>query len=121
YAIVIDKTLGLETSVRPLGASLAQLLLGDVEQAVEAGEDFLLAILGRKLVETALTQPVGAELAADVAEHELGRAAVGADDALDVGDGAASPLIAHRRQVQAFVEHLARLSRATPRHRPADV
>ena len=60
-----------------------------------------------------LAQPVGAELAADVAEHQFRRAAVGGDDALDVAVGACRALIAHRRKMQAFVEGLARLARSS--------
>ena len=74
-----------------------------------------------ELDEPPLAEPVGAELAADVAEHQFGRAAVGADDALDVADRLAVAVVAHRRQMQALVESLARLPGAASRHRPADV
>ena len=100
---------------------LRRRCLRQFEQAVEAGEDFLLAVFGGQLVEPPLAEPVGAELAADVAEHQLGRAAVGADDALDVAERLAAALVAHRRQVQALVEDLARLAGAASRHRAADV
>ena len=100
---------------------LRSFALRQFEQPVEAGEDLRLAVFRRQLVEPPLAQPVGAELAADVAEHQLGRAAVGADDALDVAERLEAALVAHRRQVQALVEHLARLAGAASRHRPADV
>src|SRR5262249_55448510 len=54
-------------------------------------------------------------------EHEFRRAAVGADEPLDVGVGPVGALVAHGGQVQALVENLARLARAASRHRPADV
>ena len=92
-----------------------------VEQALEAGEDFLLAEFADELDQPLFAEPVGAELAADVAEHQLGRAAVGGDDALDVAVRLVAALVAHRRQMQAFVENLARLAGAASRHRAADV
>ena len=82
---------------------------------------FALPYLAASSLQPPLAEAVGAELAADVAEHQLGRAAVGADDALDVVARLMAALVAHRRQVQALVEHLARLARAASRHRPADV
>src|SRR4029079_11536683 len=87
----------------------------------EAGEDFLLAEFRRELDQPPLSQSVGAKLAADVAEHQFRRAAVGADDALDVADGLALAVVAHRGQMQALVESLARLPGTASRHRPADV
>src|SRR5437660_11768437 len=95
--VVVDEALRLETPIRPLGKGLAQLRFRQIEQAVEAGEDFLLAVLRRQLDQPAFAEPVGAELSADVAEHKLRRAAVGADDALDVAEGLAGALVAHRR------------------------
>ena len=68
-----------------------------------------------------LAEPAGAELAADVADHQFRRAAVGGDDAVEIGIVLEIALIAHRRQVQSFVENLARLARAASRHRAADV
>ena len=82
---------------------------------------FALPYLAASSLQPPLAEPVGAELAADVAEHELGRAAVGADDALDVVARLVAALVAHRRQMQALVEHLARLAGAASRHRAADV
>ena len=75
----------LKFPVRPFRQRLSQAPLRHFEQTVEARENFLAAIFGRKRVDAFFAQPVGAELAADVAEHEFRRAAVGADDALDVG------------------------------------
>src|SRR5206468_11278567 len=80
-----------------------------------------LAVLRRELVKPPLAEAVGAELAADIAKHELGRAAVGADDAVDVADRLEAALIAHGGKVQSFVEGLARLAGAASRHRAADV
>ena len=74
---------------------------------------FSLPYLAASSLSAPLAEPVGAELAADVAEHEFGRAAVGADDALDVAMRLEAALIAHRRQVQALVEDLARLARSS--------
>ena len=50
-----------------------------------------------------------------------GRAAVGGDQPLDVGVRLVAALVAHRRQMQALVEGLARLAGAASRHRAADV
>src|SRR5215471_12328186 len=78
-AVVIDEALGLEPAVRPFGDRSLELRLRRFEQAIEAGLNFLPAEPADQLVETFLAQAVGAELAADVAEHQLRRAAVGAD------------------------------------------
>src|SRR5215475_12310871 len=85
-AIVVDETFSLEATILPLREGLPQPRLGNFEQAIEAGEHFRLAVFCGQLIEAALAEPVGAKLPSDVAEHELGRAAVGTDDAIDVAD-----------------------------------
>src|SRR5207247_4089758 len=52
---------------------------------------------------------------------EFGGAAVGADQTLDIAQRFTSAPIAHRRQMQPFVEYLTRLAGTTSRHRAADV
>ena len=120
-AVVVDEALGLEAPVLPFREALAQPRFRQLEQAVPAGQDLVAAVFADELAEPLLAQPIGAELAANVAQHQLGRAAVGRDDALDVGARLERALIAHGRKVQAFVEGLPRLARAAARHRPADV
>src|SRR5512140_3041968 len=87
----------------------------------EAVEDFLLAVLVDQLGEAPLAEAIGAELAADVAQHQLGRAAVRRDDALEIAVGHVAAPVAHGGKLQALVEHLARLARAAAGHRSADV
>ena len=113
-AVVVDEALGLEAAVLPFGEGLAQPRLRQLEQAVEAGEDFRLAVFGGELVEPPLAEPVGAELAADVAEHQLGRAAVGGDDALDVVARLVAALIAHGGRCRPSLK----ISRAWPEQLP---
>ena len=84
-AVVIDEALGLVAAVGPFGDGGAHPRLADLEQARIARQHFVLAVFGDEFVQAPFAEPVGAELAADVAEHEFGRAAVGGDDALDVG------------------------------------
>src|SRR5262245_12983571 len=120
-AIVVDETFSLEATILPLRKGLPQPRLGNFEQAIEAGEHFRLAVFCRESVQAPLPEPVGAKLPADVAEHELGRAAVGTDDAIDVSDRLEAALIAHGGEMQAFVEGLARLAGAASRHRAADI
>src|SRR6266540_4739293 len=120
-AVIIDETLGLETAVLPLGDCGLDLCFRDFEQAIEAGEEPPLAALADQLLEPLLAQPVGPELAADVAEHEFRGAAVGADEALDVAVGSIAALVTHGGQVQPLVENLPRLAGAASRHRAADV
>jgi hypothetical protein len=120
-AVVVDEAFRFVASVGPFGDRRAHPRLADREQAAEAFKHFVLAVFGDELLQPPLAEPVGAELAADVAEHQFGRAAVGGDDALDVGQHFEAALIAHRRQVQAFVENLARLARAAAGHGTADV
>src|SRR5215470_18842934 len=115
-AIVIDEALGFKAPVIPFGERLAQLRFRYFEQAIEAGEHFRPAVFRRQLIEASFAEPVGAELPADVAEHELGCTAVGADDAIDVADRLEAALIAHRRKMQTLVEGLARLAGAASRN-----
>src|SRR5262249_56114261 len=91
------------------------------EEAIKACEDVPLAEFAGEFAEPLLAQPVGAELAADVAEHEFRRAAVGADEPLDVGVGPVGALVAHGGPVHALLQNLPRLAPAASRHRPADV
>src|SRR5215467_4828468 len=120
-AIVINEALRLEAPILPFREGPAQPCFRYFEQTVEAGEHLCLAVLGRELVEPPLAKAIGTELPADVAKHELWRAAVGADDAFDVTDRLEAALIAHGGKMQALVEGLARLPGAASRHRPADV
>src|SRR5215467_590060 len=120
-AVVIDEALGLEAPILPFREGLAQPCFRYFEQTVEAGEHLCLAVLRRELVQSSLAKAIGTELPADVAKHELGRAAVGADDAIDVAHRLERALIAHGGKMQALVEGLARLPGAASRHRSADV
>ena len=121
-AVVVDEALGLEAAVRPFRDGRAQLRFRHLEQPRASRRGSCRSPnFADQLVEPPLAQPVGAELAADVAEHQFGRAAVGGDDALDVGVRRVAALVAHRRQMQALVEDLARLAGAASRHRAADV
>src|SRR5262249_56742595 len=88
---------------------------------VEAGEDCRLAGVGGELVQPPSAEPIGAQLAANVAEHQDRRTAVGGDDALEIAVGNMARLVAHRGKLQALVEDFARLARATARNRSADV
>ena len=84
-AVVVDETLGLVAAVGPFGDGRAHARFADLEQARETRQHFVLAEFGDELVHPPFAEPVGAELAANVAEHQFRRAAVGGDDALDVG------------------------------------
>src|SRR5689334_17265067 len=85
-SVIVDEALSLKTPVLPLGERLAQPRFRNLEQAVEAGENFCLTVFGRELVEPLFAQPVGAELTTNVAKHELRSATVSADDALNIAD-----------------------------------
>ena len=84
-AVVVDEALGLVAAVRPFGDRGAHLGFAELEQPLAAGLDLVAAVFRQQLVDALLGQPAGAELAADVAQHQLGRAAVGGDQPLDVG------------------------------------
>ena len=119
--VIIDEPFGLKAPVVPFRDRRPELCFRHFEEAIEAREDVLLAEFGDEFAQPFLAQPVGAQLSADVAEHEFRRAAVGADEPLDVAVGPVGALVAHGGQVQAFVENLSRLARAASRHWPADV
>ena len=120
-AVVVDEALGLEAAVDPFGDGASHLHFGKLEQPLEAGERIRLAELGDQLAHALLAEPARADLAADVAEHELRRAAVGGDDLLDLDAALAAAVIAHGGKMQAFVEGLARLARARAGHGAADI
>src|SRR5262249_60824383 len=82
-AVIVDETLLLETAVLPFGDRGLDLCCRHFQQAIEAVEDFFLAKLADEFLEAPFAKPVGAELPADVAEHELRGAAVGADEPLE--------------------------------------
>src|SRR5262245_29245625 len=102
--VVIDETFRLKLPVLPFRKGPAQPRLGNLEQPIEAGEDLVLSVFRRELVQPPFAEAVGAELPANVAKDEFGGTAVGADDAVDIADRLEAALIAHRRQMQAFVE-----------------
>ena len=120
-AVVIDETLGFEAPVDPFGDGAFHLQFGEFEQPRETGKRIFLAELGDQLAHALFAETTGADLAADVAEHQFRRAAVGGDDVLDLDAALAAAVIAHGGKVQAFVEGLARLARAGAGHRAADV
>ena len=120
-AVVVDEAFGLVAPVVPFGDGRAHALFGKLQQLVEGGERLDLAELGQQFAKAPFAEARGAELAADVAEHEFGRARVRRDDALDLDVALVAALIAHGRQMQALVEDLLRLARARARHRAADV
>ena len=121
HAVVIDEALGLVAAIVPFGDGGLHAQAGQLEQAVEALQRLVLAELGDEFTQALFAQPARPELAANVAQHEFRRAAVGGDDALDLGVAREGALVAHGRQVQAFVEGLLRLARTGARHRAADV
>ncbi len=120
-AVVVDEALGLIVAIGPFGDGGTHARFADLEQARETLLHLVLAELGDEFVEPALAQTIGAKLAANVAEHQLGRTAVGGDDAVNVTLRFEFALIAHRRKMQTLVESLARLPGAASRHRSADV
>src|SRR5499427_4956249 len=116
--VIIDEPFGFEAPAVPFGDRRLELSFRHFKEAIEAREDVPLAEFGDEFAQPFLAQPVGAELSTDVAEHEFRRAAVGADEPLDVAVGPIGPLVAHGGQVQPFVENLARLARAASRDWP---
>ena len=66
-------------------------------------------------------EPRRADLPAQVADHQIGRAAVVANDVLDRAVDAIGGLVADRRQPQAVVIDLARRRARRARHQAADI
>src|SRR4029450_5287374 len=120
-SVIVHEALGFEPAVLPFREGLAQPCFRYFEQALETGEHLFLSILCRELVQAPLAKAIGAKLPPDIAKHQLGRAAVGANDAIDITNRFEAALIAHRGEVQTFVESLARLPGAASWHRSADV
>ncbi len=71
-AVVVDEPLRLEAPVLPFREAAAQPRFRQLEQAVPAGQDLVAAVFADKLAAAAAAQPVGAQLPADVAQHQLG-------------------------------------------------
>ena len=83
-AVVVDETLGLVAAVAPFGDGGAHPCVRRSQQAVKGGADFVRPNFADQFAQPPFAEPGGAELAANVAEHQFGRAAVGGDDALDI-------------------------------------
>src|SRR5262249_21018647 len=120
-AVVVDEALRLEAAIRPFPHHRAHRGLRDLQQAGGAGEGCRLSGPGGEARPAPLAPPIGARRAANVAEPQVGRTAVGGDDALEIAVGNMARLVAHRGKLQALVEDFARLARATARNRSADV
>src|SRR5262249_43238944 len=116
-----DEPFGFEAPVVPFGDRRLELSFRHFEKAIEARENVPLAELGDEFAQPFLAQPAGAELSADVAEHEFRRAAVGADEPLDVAVGPIGALVARGGQVQPFVKTPPPRPRAAPGPGPANV
>src|SRR5215472_3032303 len=119
--VIVDEALGLEPPALPLRDREPYLCARHFEQPVITGADFCRAVLLYQCDQPPFAEPVGAELPANVAEHQVGRAAVGGDDARDVAVGNMAGLKTYGGNLQALVEGFARLAGAASRYRAADV
>src|SRR5262249_12153188 len=119
--VIVDEALRLEAAVMPFGDCGAHLLLRKLHQAGEAGFRLLAAEFPAPRADALLAQTARAYLAADIAQDQFRRAAVGGDDALDLEISLSAAVIAHGRHVEAFVESLLGLGRARAGHRSADI
>ena len=85
-AVVVDEAFRLEPPIRSIRAIAAVRIRFAIIPAAGRSRRATLSLPNFAIssLSALLAQPVGAELAADVAEHELRRTAVGGDEALDV-------------------------------------
>ena len=95
---------------------LAQGRLANIHPALPAAQHFLGAVFGEQLGETRQAIGVGVHLRGDIAPCHFGRAGVGADHPLDVGEQLATPQDAQRRDQQAFLKQIGGVARIGARH-----
>ena len=121
HAIVVDEALGLRRAVGPRGDRRAQLRLGPVHEAAESGAHRLVSVLRDRLAQPPLAETARADLAVQVADDNVRRAAVRGEDPVELADAESATLVEHRWEVHALVERLERLPRAAARDGAADV
>src|SRR5918994_2232744 len=85
--IAVDEPLALADAVGPRGDFSAHLGFRPCNQLLKPAEDRFLAVALHHLLEAIFSEPRGAYLAAQVANHQLRSAAVGAENGFDVFTG----------------------------------
>src|SRR6266853_3060581 len=120
-AVIVDEALRLEPSIVPARHCELHAPTRHLEQPLIAGADLCGAMFSGERNQPPLAEAVGAELTANVAQHQFRRAGVGGDDALQIAVRNVAALIAHRRKLETFVEDFARLAGTASWHRPANV
>src|SRR5215831_17171277 len=119
--VVVDEALRLKPSIVPAGDRELHTSARHFEQPVIAGADLCWTVFSYQRDQPPFAEPVSTELAANVAEHQFGRAAVDGDDAFEIVIGDVAALIAHRRELETLVEDFTRLAGAASRHRSPDI
>src|SRR5204862_169923 len=120
-AVVVKQRLSAVLSVRPAGNLAAHSRGGALDQARHRRTHGVRPILIAQRAETLGAQPRASDLAAQVANDDLGNAAVVAQDCIDLAIDAVLAPVTHRRNEDAVVEDLARGGARGSRHQPADV
>ena len=116
-AVAVDEALALTAAVGPRGDFCAHLGFGQRKQLLEGFEYCLLAVALHHFLKASFAQARRADLAAQIADDELRRAAVAAEQCFDVFAGFVSLHVLDRRYMQPFLVNFARLTPATTRHR----
>src|SRR5262249_61387823 len=118
-AVAVDEALAFRLAVRPRGDLAAHARLGQREQRLVRIEHGVAAVALHQFLKAPLAQAVGARLAAQIADHELRRAAGGAEELFDVAARFAAPDVVDRGVIQDLLKELARLAPPATPHLPA--
>src|SRR5207245_5676973 len=90
-------------------------------EVAESGAHRLVPVLRDRFAQPPLAETARADLAVEVADDDVRRAAVRGEDPVELADAASATLVEHRWEVHALVERLERLPRAAARDGAADV
>src|SRR6516165_675072 len=83
-SVAVDEALAFAETVGPGSDFSAHLRFGHGEELLIGGEDGLLTVAVHHLLKAPLAEPGRSHLAAQIADDQLRRAAVGAKDRFDV-------------------------------------
>jgi len=120
-AVTVDKALAFADTVRPGRNFCAYFGFGERKELFERIEYGFLAVALHHFLKALFAETRRAHLAAQVADDQLRRAAVAAQQRFNVFAGFVCLDVFDRRHMQTFLVNLARLAPAAAGHGTADV
>src|SRR5262245_7776687 len=120
-AVAVNEPLSLACAIAPACDLALDPALREIKERGVRVENSILAVLVHQLLKALFAETVGPYLAAHVADHKLGRAAVGADDAFNVATWLVAVNVFDWRQMQPFLINLPCLAPTASGNRPTDI